>query len=92
MQHGDGHIDAQMSCNPGEDGWMAQFLIFLDAGRDWVREPIAGETDFTFASAGPGVRLNIGQHGTIKADYGWQLERLSGTRSGRPEISAILSF
>ena len=69
-----------------------QFLLFFDAGRDWVRAPIAGERDFTLVSAGPGVRLNIGQHGTIKADYGWQLERLSGTRSGRPEISAIISF
>jgi hemolysin activation/secretion protein len=69
-----------------------QFLLFFDAGRDWVHAPIAGERDYTFASAGPGVRVNIGQHGTIKADYGWQLERLSGTRSGRPEISAIISF
>jgi hemolysin activation/secretion protein len=69
-----------------------RFLVFFDAGRDWVRDPISGERDYTFAAAGPGMRMNVGQHGTIKADYGWQLERLSGTRSGRPEISAIISF
>jgi hemolysin activation/secretion protein len=69
-----------------------QFLVFLDAGRDWQHDPIPGEGEFTFISAGPGVRLNIGKHGTIKADYGWQIERLPATRRGRPHISAVLSF
>ena len=69
-----------------------QFLVFVDAGRDWEHNPIPGEVDYTFASVGPGLRMNIGKHGTIKADYGFQLERVSGTRSGRPHISAILSF
>jgi hemolysin activation/secretion protein len=96
--NGDGGISEQLELRTpsrhllGKIPDNTQFLIFFDAGRDWVHDPIAGEGDFTFVSAGPGVRLNIGQHGTIKADYGWQLERLSGTRSGRPEISAIVSF
>ncbi len=69
-----------------------QFLVFVDGGRDWQHNRIPGEFDYTFASAGPGIRLNIGTHGTIKADYGFELQRISGTRSGRPHLSAILSF
>jgi hemolysin activation/secretion protein len=96
--NGDGGISEQLELRSpslhllGKVPDRTQFLLFFDAGRDWVRDPIAGERDYTFAAAGPGVRMNIGQHGTIKADYGWQLERLSGTRSGRPAISAIISF
>ena len=69
-----------------------QFIAFIDGGRDWQRNPVPGEKDYTFASAGPGLRLNIGKNGTVKADYGFELKRISGTRSGRPHISAILSF
>jgi len=96
--NGDGGISEQLELRSpslhllGKIPDKTQFLLFFDAGRDWVRDPIAGERDYTFAAAGPGVRMNVGRHGTIKADYGWQLERLSGTRSGRPEISAIVSF
>jgi hemolysin activation/secretion protein len=69
-----------------------QALVFVDAGRDWERDPIPGEVDKTLAGAGPGLRMSIGTHGTIKVDYGWQLERLSGTRRGRPHISAVISY
>jgi len=70
----------------------SQALVFVDAGRDWQRAPEPGETENTLVSAGPGLRLQIGPHGTVKADYGWQLDRLAGTRSGRVHLSAVLSF
>jgi hemolysin activation/secretion protein len=69
-----------------------QALVFIDAGRDWQHDLQAGETENTLVSAGPGLRIQVGSHGTIKADYGWQLDRLAGTRSGRIHLSAILSF
>jgi hemolysin activation/secretion protein len=69
-----------------------QALVFVDAGRDWNNDPIPGEVNNTLASAGPGLRISIGTHGTLKADYGWQLERLAGTRRGRPHISAVFSY
>jgi hemolysin activation/secretion protein len=69
-----------------------QALVFVDAGRDWERDPLPGETDTTLASAGPGLRLSAGSHASIKADYGWQLERLPGTRRGRLHLSAVVSF
>ena len=69
-----------------------QFLVFVDAGRDWIHNPVGTETDNTLAGAGPGLRMNIGNNGTIKADYGWELKRLPGTRTGRVHLSAILSY
>ncbi len=69
-----------------------QELVFVDAGRDWQRDPQQGEVNSTLASAGPGLRLQLGNYGTIKADYGWQLDRLAGTRTGRVHLSAVLSF
>jgi len=69
-----------------------QFLLFVDAGRDWQQHAIAGETDNTLCGAGPGLRLNISKNGTIKLDYGWELKRVPGTHSGRAHVSAILSF
>ena len=69
-----------------------QALVFIVAGRDWQHDLQAGETENTLVSAGPGLRIQVGSHGTIKADYGWQLDRLAGTRSGRIHLSAILSF
>jgi hemolysin activation/secretion protein len=70
----------------------SQALVFVDAGRDWQRNPLPGDVDTTLASAGPGLRLSVGANGTVKADYGWQLERLPGTRHGRLHLSATLSF
>jgi len=69
-----------------------QALIFLDAGRAWQHNLLPGETDNTLSSVGPGLRMTIGSHGTIKADYGWQLERLPGTRHGRIHLSAVISY
>ncbi len=69
-----------------------QALVFVDAGRDWQHNVQLGETEGTLMSAGPGLRFQIGSHGTIKADYGWQLERLAGTRTGRIHVSVVLSF
>jgi hemolysin activation/secretion protein len=69
-----------------------QALVFVDSGRDWLHKAEPGETEHTLVSAGPGVRLQICSHGTIKADYGWQLQRLPGTRGGRFHVSAVLSF
>jgi hemolysin activation/secretion protein len=70
----------------------SQALLFLDAGRDWQNDLRPNETEATLLSAGPGLRLQVSSHGTIKADYGWQLERQPGTRPGRVHLSAILSF
>ena len=69
-----------------------QALIFVDAGRDWQHDLQSGDTENTLVSAGPGLRVQIGSHGTIKADYGWQLARLAGTSGGRIQLSAVLSF
>jgi hemolysin activation/secretion protein len=69
-----------------------QALVFVDAGRDWQHDVQPGETEDTLVSAGPGLRVQVGSHGTIKADYGWQLERLQGTRAGRIQLSVMLSF
>jgi hemolysin activation/secretion protein len=69
-----------------------QALIFVDAGRDWQHDLQLGGTENTLVSAGPGLRVQIGSHGTIKADYGWQLARLARTSGGRIQLSAVLSF
>jgi hemolysin activation/secretion protein len=69
-----------------------QALVFIDAGRVFQKDPQPGEMDTSLASFGPGLRLRLGNYGTVKADYGWDLVRLAGTRSGRVHISAILSF
>ena len=69
-----------------------QALVFVDAGRDWQHDLQPHETEATLLSAGPGLRLQFGAHGSIRADYGWQLERQPGTRPGRVHLSAILSF
>ena len=69
-----------------------QALVFVDAGRDWQHDLQLGGTENTLVSAGPGLRVQIGSHGTIKADYGWQLARLAGTSGGRIQLSAVLSF
>jgi hemolysin activation/secretion protein len=66
--------------------------VFVDAGRDWQHDLQPGETEDTLVSAGPGLRFQVGSHGTIKVDYGWQLERLEGTHAGRIQLSAVLSF
>jgi hemolysin activation/secretion protein len=70
----------------------SQALVFVDAGRDWQHDFQAGDGEYTLVSAGPGLRAQIGTHGTIKADYGWQLRRLPGTSSGRIQLSAVLTF
>jgi hemolysin activation/secretion protein len=69
-----------------------QALVFVDAGRDWQHDLQLGETENTLVSAGGGLRLQIGAHGTIKGDYGWQLARLAGTHQGRIHLSGVLSF
>lgn len=69
-----------------------QALIFVDAGRDWQHDLQEGDAENTLVSAGPGLRVQLGSHGTIKADYGWQLARLAGTSGGRVQVSAVLSF
>lgn len=70
----------------------SQALAFLDGGRDWQNGARPNETEATLLSAGLGVRLQVGAHGTFKADYGWQLERQPGTRPGRFHVSAVLSY
>ena len=69
-----------------------QALAFVDGGRDWQNDARPNETEGTLLSAGLGVRLQVGTHGTFKADYGWQLERQPGTRPGRFHVSAVLSY
>jgi len=69
-----------------------QALIFLDAGSDWQHDIQPTEANYSLAGAGPGLRMTISTHGIIKADYGWELHRLPGTRSGRAHISVILSY
>jgi hemolysin activation/secretion protein len=96
--NGDDGISAQLELRSPSRHLMGripdqtQVLVFVDAGRDWQHGLQPGETEATLASAGPGLRLQVGTHGIVKADYGWQLERLAGTRSARVQLSAILSF
>src|SRR5262249_26331625 len=59
-----------------------QALIFFDAGRDWIHDKLPTETEYTLVSAGPGLRMTIAKNGTLRADYGWELKRISGTRHG----------
>jgi hemolysin activation/secretion protein len=70
----------------------SQALVFLDGGRDWQNDARPKETEATVLSAGLGARLQVSTHGTLKADYGWQLERAPGTRPGRFHVSVILSY
>jgi hemolysin activation/secretion protein len=96
--NGDGGISAQLEVRSPSLHLLrripdqTQALVFIDAGRDWQHGLQPGETEDTLVSAGPGLRVQIGSHGTVKADYGWQLERLAGTRPGRIQLSAVLSF
>ena len=96
--NGDAGISAQLELRTPSHHFLGGFpdqtqaLVFVDAGRDWQHEAEPGETENTLVSAGPGVRLQIGSHGTIKADYGWQLQRLKGTQGGRFHVSVVLSF
>jgi len=69
-----------------------QALVFVDAGRDWQKDPMQGDVNTTLASAGPGIRVQLGSHGSLKADYGWELDRLKGTHTGRIHLSAVVSF
>jgi hemolysin activation/secretion protein len=69
-----------------------QALLFFDSGKVWQQSPISGETNTSLASAGPGLRITVGKNGTLKADYGWQLNRISGTRSGRLHLSAVVNY
>ena len=96
--NGDAGISAQLELRTPSHHFLGGFpdqtqaLVFVDAGRDWQHEAEPGETENNLVSAGPGVRLQIGSHGTIKADYGWQLQRLAGTQGGRFHVSVVLSF
>ena len=63
-----------------------------NGGRDWQNDARPSETEATLLSAGVGFRLQVSTHGTLKADYGWQLERRPGTRPGRVDLSAVVSF
>ena len=50
-----------------------------------------GDVNTTLASAGPGIRVQLGSHGSLKADYGWELDHLKGTHTGRIHLSAVVS-
>jgi hemolysin activation/secretion protein len=98
LLNGDDGISAQLELrSPGRHLLgripdQSQALVFVDGGRDWQNDARPNETEATLLSAGIGVRLQVGTHGTLKADYGWQLERQPGTRPGRVHISAVVSF
>jgi hemolysin activation/secretion protein len=98
LLNGDDGITAQLELRTpgrhllGRIPDQSQALIFVDGGRDWQHDLQPHEIEATLLSAGPGLRLQLGPHGSIKADYGWQLERQPGTRPGRIHLSAILSF
>lgn len=70
-------------------------VVFFDAGVTGPADPLPGEDEsVTLASAGVGFRYLIGAHGSLRADYGWQLEDSpSGIpERGRIHVSATLSF
>jgi hemolysin activation/secretion protein len=96
--NGDDGLSAQLELRSPESHILGaipdrtQALVFVDAGRDWEHDAIAGETDITLASAGPGLRVSLGKYGSLKVDYGWQLKRLIGTRSGRFHVSAMIMY
>ncbi len=98
LLNGDDGISAQLELRTpsrhllGRIPDQSQALVFVDAGRDWQHDLQPDETEATLLSAGPGLRLQLGPHGSFRADYGWQLERQPGTRPGRFHLSAILSF
>jgi hemolysin activation/secretion protein len=98
LLNGDDGISAQLELRTpgrhllGRIPDQSQALVFFDAGRDWQHDRQPDETEATLLSAGPGLRLQLGPHGSLRADYGWQLERQPGTRPGRFHLSAILSF
>ena len=48
-----------------------QLLAFVDYGRAKVD---GGGPDRELASAGPGLRYRIGEHLSVRFDYGWQLD------------------
>jgi hemolysin activation/secretion protein len=71
-------------------------LVFLDYGLVASHQPLPGEpSNLTLASAGIGLRYNLGGHFNLRADYGWQLKASGvsdGRRSERGHISVILSY
>lgn len=54
-------------------------LAFVDWARLSNKRPAPGEVGaFSATSAGLGARFSVGTHVQLKADYGWQLQRLPG--------------
>ena len=94
--------ELQLPALRGLSRWFARLpadqftpVVFLDAGVAGPADPLPGEDEsVTLASAGAGFRYAIGAHGSLRADYGWQLEDSpSGIpEDGRIHVSATLSF
>ncbi|MEJ1971408.1 MAG: ShlB/FhaC/HecB family hemolysin secretion/activation protein [Lacunisphaera sp.] len=71
-------------------------LVFFDCGVVASHDPLPAEpSHLDLASAGVGLRYNLGGHFSLRADYGWQLKDSGvsdGRRDSRGHISVVLSY
>ena len=76
----------------------AQFLVFSDYavatghGGQITRADASSVNTAILWSAGLGVRLNLSDHLTIRADYGWQLRDAGSDDNGRFHFGMVMSF
>jgi hemolysin activation/secretion protein len=72
-----------------------RFLAFFDVADTAARRRFATDTPRpTLAGAGVGVRMSLGTHFSMMADYGWQLTDLpyAVEDHSRAHIKATLAF
>lgn len=70
-------------------------LVFVDSGMTRAKQPLPGEPVYRLTSVGIGLRYQIGTHLSLRADYGWQTQRLAGSsepRDHRGHVSMTLAF
>jgi len=72
-----------------------QFIGFVDYGLAADKKLLPGEDETTsLLSAGPGLRYGLASHLTVRADYGWQLRKVTADRTNamRWHLGMVLSY
>ncbi|QVN23344.1 ShlB/FhaC/HecB family hemolysin secretion/activation protein [Burkholderia pyrrocinia] len=78
---------------------IAQGVVFADLGRGWHKSEMTDAdlrkigTTFNLASVGVGARFNVNPYVTLRADVGWRLSALDGSRGGAmAHVSAVIAY
>ena len=82
----------------GKEGFLQGF-VFVDAGRAWNQTPelvadlaAQARTTHNLVSHGLGIRFNLGQTLTLRADVGWRHIGLRGKQGALGHISATVAY